>query len=263
MKSFRLNLEDRFQVAVLRYRSTGKGRIKRGTQRKMLGTLGPKALPSQFYLQVANLPEDKIDDFIRNYQVALPEISGGNRIATRADILTFKKELRDILHGVKDIKKLRKNIRIAFTEFLVARKTGGLPSIVNKYLEDCYLQLGFPPIVSQRPTKADLKSYADEVYNFSPRSTGQLQNNIFPKAGWGTNFPLLVCRCRSLLSWCVLDLLIDLVVRGERIHVCELCGRLFKAQKETNVYCKDPRCQREAQRLRQRKSRAKAQKQRP
>lgn len=250
MKNFKVNLEDRWQLGVVATKSLGRGRLRKGQKRKIMGQLGPKSLPEKFYLKVANLKESEIPQFIRDYQVTL---SDSNR-ATKENILAFQKELREIIDGIEKFKEI-KTVKLAQTHQLVYKKTNNLPGIVNKYLKNCYLQLDLPPILPRPLTEQELESYRNQITDFSPESSGLLKDNVFIRTGRGINFANLICRCNSLLSWCVLDLVIDLLVREELTRSCQNCERLFEAKDQRALYCNDQTCQIDRSLKRKRKSR--------
>lgn len=250
MKNFKVNLEDRWQLGIISTKSIGRGRLKKGQKRKILGQLGLKNLPEKFYLKVAKLKEPEIPQFIRDYQVTLPN----NNRATKENILAFQKELKAIVDGIEKFKMIKAS-KLAQTHQLVYKKTNDLPRIANKYLKDCYLQLDLPPILPYPLTEKELESYRNQITDFPPESPGLLKDNVFAKSGKGTNFANLTCRCHNLLSWCVLDLVIDLLVREELIRSCQNCERLFEAKDQRALYCNDQTCQIERVRKRKRKSR--------
>ncbi len=255
MKSFRINLDSRFFV-MTKVSSIGKGRPRKGALRKKSGSFEIESLPEKLYLEVANLKNEDIDKFIRKYQFALFKTGGDNNLAIAKDIIQFKKELKQIINGSREIKKAFKSER-ALTEHFLVKRGGDFFSIVNKYLVSCHLGFNLPPMISRELSSDDLSSYAEEIKNMEPESSGHLKNPVFFTYGPSKNFPNLSCRCDDVRSWCVLNLVVDLFLKEEPLRFCLNCGRLFSPVHLGTEYCSDPDCQILRERKRKQKSRQK------
>ena len=254
MKSFTVNLEDRLQPGVVNSRSINRGRPKNGVSRKKAGEIGLKELGNKFYIKVVNLSENDIPDFIRDYQVTLPCKIDGTNYPIPKDILDFQEDLKNITKNIKVFKKIRNNR--ANTHKTINRVTNELPSLINKYLSDCHLQVDFPPIIEEPLSKEGLSSYKEQILS-DKTELGFLINDVLKisEKRRGKNFSNLVCRCDSILSWCVLDLVIDLLNKKELIRVCHNCDRIFRAENAKIKYCQDKKCKKDVQNKRQKKSR--------
>ncbi len=255
MKSFRINLEDGLRLGIVHSRSIGRGRLKNGVKRKRIGKLGVRDVGSKFYLKIANLKKEEISDFIREYQIILPWMIEGRNLATEKDIIKFQKDLRQIIQSIKLFKKIHRNM--ALTHFFLGKKFGDILRLINKYLKDCYLAFNLSPVISDPLSESDLKSYHSQLDSFTAESSGFLNDNVLKRNDLGANFSNLMCRCNSLLSWCVLDLLIDRLIRNELIRICKNCSRVFKAETQKSEYCSNDSCQVNRMRKRKQKSRQK------
>jgi hypothetical protein len=258
MKNFQVNLEDRLQLGIVSSWSFIRGRLMKGGVKKRAGKLDLRELENKFYLKVANLKENEFSDFIRNYQVTLPSING-NIFASPEDIKKFQNDIKQIIENIEKYKDLHKN-KIAMTQQLISIKTDDLIGLINKYINNCYLQIDLPPILRQPPSEEDFedfKKYTRQVQSSTEENLGGRETSFFNRYDGRTNFTNLVCRCDSLLSWCVLDLIADLLVRDEMIRICSNCGRPFEAQDQREKYCRNKACQAERASKRRQKSRNK------
>ena len=254
MKSFTVNLEDRLQPGVVNSRSINRGRPKSGVSRKKLGEIGLKELGNKFYIKVVNLSEKDIPDFIRDYQVTLPCKIDGTNYPIPKDILDFQENLKNITKNIKVFKKIRNNR--ANTHKTINRATDDLTGLINKYLSDCHLQIDFPPIIEESLSEDNLSSYGEQILGDRTES-GFLMQDVLEQneKRRGKNFSNLTSRCNSLLSWCVLDLVIDLLNKKELIRVCHNCDRIFRAESAKSKYCQDEKCRKNVQNKRQKRSR--------
>ena len=255
MKSFRINLEDRVQIGRTSSKSLSHGRPKKGVLRKKIYKMEPIDIENKFYLKIANIEEKEIQKFIHDYQITLPWVKDGTNFAKLKDILDFQKDIKFIVENIK-VFKIMKGNKLANTYERIYEKTNGLPEILNKYLADCHLQISFPPVIRRLLSKEDLNSYKNQIKNPEPQLKGLLRDNVFSRSSGGTNFSNLFCRCNSMLSWCILDLITDLLIKDEHIRVCENCGMIFEVKNLKSKYCQDAKCKKEVDKIRQRRSRS-------
>lgn len=254
MKSIRVNILDRSQFGRVGRSWSSPGRPKKGVPKKKFAKMEFQDLGEKFYLKLANLKEKDIPNFIREHVITLPWTINGSNLAGTQDVLDFQKDVRSIIENIKTFKKIRKNG--VYTQQAVYKNTNDLPNVINKYLDGCHLQVDLPPVISKHLSESDFNSYKNQVKDFTSESRGFLNNNVLKNGGYGTNFANLFFKCDSLLSWCILDLVADLLGKEELIRACKNCGRLFKASNLKNEYCQDAECQKEVVKIRKRRSRS-------
>lgn len=261
MREINVIIEDRSQ-AVFRPEKK-RGRSKK-TKKRVL-PLNLDTLPSDFYRYVANLDKTEIESFLREYFVAVPFGDKKDSPASKEDILMFKRDLRLINECIFRFKK----IPYAKTQHFISRKTTltlkngkkwSLMKVLNDYLSDTHLQLVIGPGLFQPLTKEERGEYLDQLEKMEDRlkkmkeledglklklppedePTGLLFNDVLnfnQSDKRGRNFRFIVCRSNSLLSWCVLNFIVDKLFRKRPIGVCWGCNRLFEPRRKNVRYC--------------------------